>query len=145
MIVAEKAETEVLEAVMAEPGLNLSRLLQQLNTAGSDDVYIMLVKGQIYVDLEAYPLAEPEQASVFRDQWSAEAHIIIPDTLAEAPVTGVQNIQIAVGELLSWAGSPWRIINFTETQLWLRFEREGEQHKMVKLNLAEFKHFSMCL
>jgi len=140
LIVTEKAETEVLEAVIAEPGLNLSRLLQQLNTARSDDVYLMLVKGQIYVDLRIYPLAEAEQVPVFRDQWAAEAHVIIPDTLAEVPVGGVKNIQIAVGEVLGWAGAPWRVINFTDTQIWLRFEREGAQHKLVKLTLAEFKH-----
>lgn len=139
LAVAEAAETEVLEAVVREPGLSLGHLLQQLQTARSDDVYMMLVKGQIYVDLRAYPLAEPERAPVFRDQWIARAHVILPDTMAETTLAGMQDIQVAVGELITWAGSPWRIINLSDAELWLRFEREGGPANLVRLTFAEFR------
>jgi transposase InsO family protein len=137
LVVAEAAATEVIETVIAEPGIKLGQLLGCLKTANSDDVYKMLVQGQIYVDLNMYPLAEPDRPPVFRDQWLGKAHVIIPETLADNSGDGFQNIQVAVGELITWAGSPWRIINFTNSQIWLRFERESEQQNIVKLNSTE--------
>ncbi len=137
LVVAETATAEVLKAVIAEPGIKLGHLLRALETATSDDVYKLLVQGQIYVDLNRYPLAEPERTPVFRDQWVARAHIIIPETLADTPGGGFHHIQVVVGDLITWAGSPWRIINFNDNQIWLRFEQEGEQQNIVKLKATE--------
>lgn len=139
LVVDRVAEAEILAAVIGEPGLSLGRLLAQLRSAQSDDVYIMLVKGQIFVDLRAYPLTERERVSVFQDQWTARAYGLAAKTVAKREESRGPRVSLVVGELLTWAGRPWRILNLTETQVWLRFEGDGEPGNLVKLSPADIE------
>ncbi len=94
--VGDAALEEIRQLVGGEPGLKLKQLLQSIQQATSDDIYRLIVTGQIYADLQAAPLPEPNQVRFFCDQWTAQAFIIIPETLAQKSVGGFQNVSKVV-------------------------------------------------
>jgi putative transposase len=134
--VSDQTRAKVRQMVGAEPGLKLSQLLQCQLTASSDEIYRLIVSGQIYADLRAAPLAEPDQVRLFCDPWAAQAFVVIPETMSQEGVGGFQNIKLEVNATVHWDGQPWTIVNVGESELWLR---SGERH-LVKLSPAELKN-----
>jgi putative transposase len=132
--VGEAARVEVCRSVAGEPGLSLSQLLKGGEQAKSDDIYRLIVTGQIYADLHAAPLAEPAQVRLFSDPGTAQALIIIPETLAQAAVGGFQSVKLEINAVVHWDGKPWTIINIGETEVWLR----STDQNIVRLSQAEF-------
>lgn len=137
--VAAEALTEITHLVTAEAGIKLHTLLERLQSARSDDLYTLLATGQVYVDLKRYPLAEPEQVPVFPNRTMAQSQLIILDSLAHHPAGGFQNIRHDLGELVTWNGQPWQIINIGETETWLLFKGDGDQEKVIELSHATFQ------
>src|SRR5438105_4341145 len=74
--VQPQAREEVIARVSSHPGITLHALLQQRDRAMSDDIYTLLALSQIYVDIYAAPLAEPERVHVFCDEVSSRAWAI---------------------------------------------------------------------
>ena len=72
----------ILDYVRYEPGLTLSALLQANCGGSSDDVYALIAVGQLYVDLRAAPLAEPEHVHLFRDRQAAQAYQVVRGEVA---------------------------------------------------------------
>jgi putative transposase len=139
LLVTDEAMAEITRLVTAEPGISLRTLLERLRQAKSDDLYTLLATGQVYVDLQRYPLPDPEQVPVFPNQTVAQAHLIILDSLADHPAGGFQNIRHDIGELVTWNGQPWQIINIGETDTWLLFKGDSDQEKVVELSHATFQ------
>jgi transposase InsO family protein len=133
--VADTAQVEVEQAISSEPGIKLNQLLQSVQQTSSDDLYRLIATGQIYADLRGAPLAEPDQVRLFCDQWTAQAFVVIPETLSEAGVGGFQNVAMEVNATLHWDGQPWTIVNVGERELWLR----STERNIVKLSPSEFK------
>jgi len=67
----------LLDYVRYDPGLTLSALLRANFGGRSDDVYALIAAGQLYVDLHAAPLAEPEHVHLFSDRQMAQAYQVI--------------------------------------------------------------------
>jgi transposase InsO family protein len=62
-------------AVQAEPGIRLSDLLERAkNVAERDDVYLLIASGELYVDLAAAVIVEPERVQVFANREAATAY-----------------------------------------------------------------------
>lgn len=132
--VREAAGAEVCQLVADEPGLKLSRLLECVQQARSDDAYRLIAIGQIYADLHAAPLAEADQVRLFGDAWTARAFVILPETLAQEAVGGFQNVNLEINASVHWDGKPWTIINTGETEVWLR----SMDQKIIRLSHSEF-------
>lgn len=139
ILVADEATAEITRLVTVETGISLRTLLERLYLARSDDLYTLLATGQVYVDLQRYPLAEPEQVPVFANRTIAQSHVIILDSLAHHAAGGFQNIRHDIGELVTWNGQPWQIINIGETDTWLLFKGDNDQEKVVELSHATFQ------
>ena len=137
--VEPEAVAEIRQLVTHEPGMTLKDLLAGIQKAGSDDIYNLIVSEQIYVDLNAAALAEPDAVNVFPDRWTARAHVIILDTLSQETAGGFQSIQLQINELVTWSKRAWRIINVGETETWLRLEGDTGDRRMVKFSHAEFQ------
>lgn len=129
------AAQEICQLITAEPGIRLAQLLNRIERATSDDVYLLMASGQVYVDPYQAPLAEPERVRLFRDQWTARAFVIIPDTLTEIDHGGYDGVNFEVNALVHWDGQPWTIINIGQTEIWLR----STNQKMIKLSPPEFR------
>jgi putative transposase len=105
------AEAAVLAVVDHQPGLTLTDLLARVEGAGPDEVYALVVRGALYVDLSAAPLAEPARVQVFRSAALAEACAIRTQTGVDALGEGPCLARIARGEQVSFDGVPWTIVN----------------------------------
>lgn len=102
-----QAVTTLLEA---SRGITLADLLQHTEIASPNDIYMLIAAGQIYVDLEAARLAEPEQVQVFLNQPVALAYQRMTE-IAAPRASSIQLLQVAVGTSLLWDGECWEVVN----------------------------------
>ena len=59
------AHDQLCATVTAHPGITLAALLDGVGEWVADDIYHLIITDQIFVDLSAAPLAEPERVRVF--------------------------------------------------------------------------------
>lgn len=72
--VATHIKDQIRTQVALHPGMTLAELIASADSSNPDDIYILIVTGLLFVDLEAAPLAEPERVFVFYDERSAALH-----------------------------------------------------------------------
>ena len=70
-MVSEKVIDCVYTAIEEEPGITLLDLIKHLNSVTADDIYTMIARKCIYVDLAAAPLAEHMYIHCFQDKHQA--------------------------------------------------------------------------
>jgi len=108
----ERMVTSTISQVAGRQGITLEALLA-LENVSSDVVFTMIARGQLYVDLRAHILAEPERVPVFRDQETAKGY--------DAAMTLAQKVErpfitLVIGSSIRWDGQPWIITNIGETE-----------------------------
>ena len=119
--------TAIRTKIMSNPGITLLELLQTLRAGSADDVYLLIVTDQLYVDLAREALPEPERVHVFLDRTGAEAHLAMQSGSApQFPRPSVQSI--TVGTALWYDGNPWTILNPGATDVALLSEDKRVMH-----------------
>ncbi|MBU0493749.1 MAG: DDE-type integrase/transposase/recombinase [Chloroflexi bacterium] len=121
--VGAEATQAVLTLVAAEPGLPLAELLRRAARTSSDDIYTLIATAQVYVDIRAAPLAEPERVGVFRDAETARAYAVMVESarrqalgpVSRAAIPGPGLVHVAAGASVAWDGRGWTIVNVGET------------------------------
>ena len=110
----EKAVCSMTSLVAEHPGITLQELLA-VGKAPSDVVFAMIARGQLYVDLHTFPLAEPGRVQVFRDQETAQGYtVVISSSSGNDPF-----VTVALGVSVVWDGRSWTIVNLGATQVTL--------------------------
>lgn len=133
--VSELAQEEVLSRVFDDRGITLDRLLKSVKIANSDDIYTLIAKEQIYVDLYAAPFAEPDRVHLYCDEETARAWRIV---LAQDsfPVIGrPRTVLIEPGAPVVWDGRLWTILQQGQTTTSLL----SEDKRPVELSNAHFQ------
>jgi transposase InsO family protein len=113
--VGEAISAAVGALVTAQPGISLDELLRSAQGASSDDLYTLIATEQVYVNVRAAPLAEPERVPVFRDQETARAYTLMTATATQAVVTNPASVHVTVGASVVWDGKRWTIVNAGES------------------------------
>lgn len=110
----------VISLVSAQPGISLAHLLHHAKGATPDAIHSMIVAGQIFVDLRAAPLTEPERCFVFKDQQTANAYrlLILSEKAHETVVT--PDIELVKGSTVSFDGRTLTIDLVGENDILLR-------------------------
>lgn len=108
--VSVQARDEVLALVASHPGITAQMLITCLETATSDDVYRLCATEELYIDLYAAPLAEPERVHIFRDQQTACAWATALRQEAYAEGGHPQTVEISPGAVIVWDGKPCTIV-----------------------------------
>lgn len=105
---------EIVEAaVSAAPGLRLSDLFRNIQgIASRDDVHRLIAGGDIYVDLRAAGVMEPDKTRVFPNREAALACRHIEDHLGRGERS--RFIQLAPGTSIMWDGKISTIVNSGE-------------------------------
>jgi putative transposase len=108
--VKEAAKEEAIALTTSHPGITLAELLQRLERATSDDIYMLLATEQLYVDVYAAPLAELEQVHVFCDERTARAWAtaLAQDTFSD--MSRPHTLLIEPGASVVWDGKPCTIL-----------------------------------
>jgi putative transposase len=103
------------EAVRAlvkdEWGISLASLMSRLDKViDRDEIYSMIATDEVYADLAAAPLINPEEVRVFasREASLATAHLTETLSVKGSPISP---IMLAVGETIIWDGTSWQILN----------------------------------
>lgn len=133
--VNEAAVQAVCALVTRTPGLKLDELLKCAQPASSDDIYTLIVTGQLYVNLGNVPLAEAERVSVFINEASARAYAVMIETTSPRLSSTPRPVAVAVGAMVVWDGKPWMVANVGETAITLIAGKEG----LVELPQATFE------
>lgn len=133
-IVAPAVRQEVRAEVVTNPGLWLSDLVARTKaTACRDDIYRLIAAGDLYVDLEAAALVEPEKVRIFPNPEAAAAcKAVEADVGADSPLPFVR---IAVGSSVTWDSRVWKIVNLGERRVSLL----GEDGAFTEIPLETFE------
>jgi transposase InsO family protein len=68
---------ELKEAVRNEPGIMLGELRRRCQSASADHLNILLTHNELYVDLSAVALTDPDRVCVYGSREVAEAHALL--------------------------------------------------------------------
>jgi len=122
----------------ARSHLTLAELFHQ--TAGSvsrDEVYSMIARGEVYTDLRACPLIEPERARIFTDEATArsDTNFLPVKEGVDAHANPSRVVSVEIGKCLLWDGQRWQIINIGERMIALH----GEGEAVTELPHATFE------
>jgi transposase InsO family protein len=106
----------VLSVVKDEWGISLDRLMSRLEQViDRDELYSLIATGEVYVDLAAAPLINPEEVRVYASREAALAAANLTATAPQLKDSPISSVTLAVGKMIIWDGAPWRILNLGET------------------------------
>lgn len=134
--VSSWATKVVFSLVCAQPGITLNQLLYHSSEVSPDDIYFLIATDQIYVDLTAAPLVEPERCFVFRDQQTAFAYSSIVLSQSSHAVSSPV-IDLVSGTSVCWNGKSLTIIHIGQTEIILRAQDTG----LVELSRCDFDNY----
>jgi hypothetical protein len=110
--VASTVRERVLAQVAAAPGIALQELFDSLKeTASRDEIFALLVLGDIHADLHAVSLLEPEKVLIFSDRASLSSGARNVAARTRLPLA----LSIKAGILLSWDGQHCPVVNVGNT------------------------------
>jgi hypothetical protein len=95
-LISEHARLSATSLLAAHPGMTLSELSASAG-ATMDEIYLLLVANQIFIDLCAAPLVDPDHVYVFLDQETAFAYSQITRLRPLSPADGMASVEYAVG------------------------------------------------
>lgn len=110
----------VRTTVMSQPGIRLLDLITSLHRGRADDIYLLILTDQVYVDLSKTPLADHGHVQVFLDRTVAETHATMKPSSTQLPRPYV--LSTAVGAPVVLDGKLWTIFNPGETEVLLLSE-----------------------
>lgn len=110
----------VRTTVMSQPGITLLDLLNSLHRGRADDVYLLILTDQVYVNLTKTPLAHHEHVQVFLNQQVAQTYTTLQSSSGQLPRPYA--LSITVGAPVVLDGNLWTIFNPGETEVMLLSE-----------------------
>jgi putative transposase len=128
----------ILSIVSNHPGIQLSELLslilaEETTKIDADDVYSLIIRGDIYTDLYLEPLAERERVRVFENKELADMYL---PTVSAYKVPRAEYFDISEGTRLTWDNKVWEIVNIGEQKIWLQ-----GQAKVISLAPDQFESY----
>ncbi len=130
------AREALLAVVTAEPSIKLEEVfLKTEGVASRDDIYQLIATGELYVNLSAAPIVEPDQVRVFPNRETATAYAHIVEVSPNAMVNSPRFIDLAVGSTVEWNNRAWKIANVGDKMVSLL----GENNAFTELPLAAFE------
>jgi putative transposase len=114
--VAGFVDQAVKTAVQLQPGIRLSDLLEQVkDVAKRDDIFLLITSGEIYVDLSAAAIVEPERVFVFANLETATAcrhacTAVQRSVLAQPPSEAFQLLTAASEQDLKTANERFELV-----------------------------------
>jgi putative transposase len=134
--VSGEIQLTVCDLVSQLPGITLQELYLKLEgLASKDDVHILIATEEIYVDLNAILLCEPERVLVFSDKEKAVAFSNTIQKSEPAAVDNLRFLDLSKTNEIIWDNQVWTILNVGETMLGLL----GENQQFKELPFAVFE------
>lgn len=119
--VADSVRLAIRDAVESEPGITVAELGAAVPEASADDIYLLIARREIYVNLARHRLADVFFTPVFTSEQFAFAMTGVVGTSGLVDVTGQPLLR--VGANVELAGRPASVVGASEVSL--RFRIEG--------------------
>lgn len=111
LVIKSDTLDEIRQVIFQEPGITLKYLINQSTNYkfSADDIYVAIIRNEIFVQLRDAPLAEPESVKVFlhKEHASMYRNLISCETEVLAP----SMISLEIGSNIFWDTKMWTIIN----------------------------------
>lgn len=134
--IEKSARDSAFGIVTSEPSVKLDDLfLRTEGVATRDDIYTLIAAGDLFVDLTAAPLVEPQQVRVFPNSETALAYAHIVEISQEATANRPRFIDLALGSTMEWNNRAWKIVNVGDQMVSLL----GDGNAFTELPLAAFE------
>ena len=129
----EGSAAEVVRAQVSEqPGISLKDLFDVTQgKADRGNVYALIVRDELWMDLHSELLTEPERAHVFSSRDQAGAY----EALAESSCQRARSVTLRVGMAVSWDSQTWRIVNVGDGAVGLL----GQDRSVVEVPIEGFE------
>ena len=114
-----------------EPVMTLKALLEHVE---AQHIYSARLLKQLYMDLNAAPLADSEYVHIFRDEEVGRAYLILSESPYRPPGLSLEAMKIGIGQGVVWDGRAWTIYNHGDTSIVMRSERDD----WVEIKREEF-------
>lgn len=124
--------TFIESLVSSQPGITYLKLLQYQNVS-PDYINALLATEELYIDLSAAPLAEPEKVHIFRNREMALAYNLTSVSQNLTVANSLQIIDVAVGTSFCWDGQPLTVLHNGESKIVLR-----SSNSLIHLTHSEF-------
>jgi putative transposase len=112
------AEAAILARVANEQGVTLDRVLADLPGISADDVFRLIVRGSLYVDLTRHRLADTFYVPVYTNAGVAAA--LDADQSRHAATALSVFVAFEPGQVLRWDDALWTVVAITNRQVTLR-------------------------
>ncbi|MGJ9386079.1 TnsA endonuclease N-terminal domain-containing protein [Salipaludibacillus sp. CF4.18] len=127
----------ILNYVRSRPNTTLDDLVSlEEVTFAADDIYKLIILGEIYVDLERFLILNFDKFPIYINKETANAILNAEKSKNSKVNENLENVvNIEVGQNILWNGNLWTVINVGETQISLLDETE----KTVSLPINAFE------
>jgi len=106
-----EAAAEITQIVKREPGIMLEDLRLCLKVATVDDVYKLIVAGNLYFDWETQDISKPLWTNIYIDQITAQAYHTIVEAARHADHEATSFVDMVPGEPIDYDGNPYTLLN----------------------------------
>ncbi|MEQ2528859.1 TnsA endonuclease N-terminal domain-containing protein [Bacillaceae bacterium CLA-AA-H227] len=133
----ENSKIEKIKEVITKfPGITLKELIESAEGEYSiDDIYALIVKKVIFVDIYTALLREPENVKIFLNNEQSKSLSILESSKMKVKKANV--IEMSSGNKVLWGGDIWTILNCSHTHIFLI----SEQQKNLELPLTIFETY----
>jgi len=121
--------------VKLKQGILLSELLAHTELFSPDDIYALIARRDLYVDLMKDEISEHDRVHVYSDEMHSKINY-----QTDLPAEITTSLEIEPGNILLWDGKPFVIMNVTD-KVWIKEEdnpticlTQNELEKLVKQN-----------
>jgi putative transposase len=102
----------IKERILSSPGLSLMELIQKAEDQYSaDDIYALIAKNNIYMDLYNSIITEPENVKVYLNKVQSRSFTIIDQSNRHDKKTN--KIELKNGNKVFWGEKTWTILNYS--------------------------------
>ncbi|MEH6937807.1 Mu transposase C-terminal domain-containing protein [Bacillus sp. JJ664] len=101
---------QILDLVSTKYGITINEILNKTNDINHEEIYIMIVKSIVYVDINKYLLVEDKNTPVFLNKKLAQIYEEANLTKF-APLHQIRPLELELGSKLLWDGNLFTVAN----------------------------------
>jgi putative transposase len=105
----------VKERVKTSPGITLAILLASSPLLSANDVYAMLVQGELYVAMSEVPLVQHERVQLYPDRQTYDTYRESSQHQKATAIALTAPPTLVANTILRWDGRLWTLVNLAET------------------------------
>lgn len=125
---SESLHERIRACVSDEPGITMASLLQRVEGATNGTIFELIASRNLYVDLEAAFLGEPEKVQVFRSRPVASLCRRLSETASENHKSNIRASDLVLGSTLVWENNTFKVLNTSKTKIYLRNSTGVTEH-----------------